>query len=362
MKIERCDIFRYDIPFLRPLTLMGRVIKKRSGLIILVHERKGRTGIGEVAPFPGFHKEDLAEAQDHLCRVIEKITGSSIPADLQQLRCWWNQHGKPLPPSVAYGIEQALILLLASVRGVPLYQLLFKTYHPIVRVNGLLTGTSEEIIQMARQYIQDGYGTLKLKVGHRSLDEDIQIVKSVRSTIGSKIGLRLDANRSWFLEESARFGKAVSPYQIEYIEEPTKTFEELSGFYQQTGIPVAMDESLSEWCETGSDWPFGIRAVILKPGLIGSIFKTMEIAIRAKDSQILPIISCAFQSGYSHAVLAQLSAGLADTEIAMGLDTYRWFKYDILQRPFHVMRGQVDVRDAARIIRDLRFDVLEKLT
>lgn len=362
MKIERCDIFRYDIPLLRPLSLMGRVITKRSGLIIFVYESKGRTGIGEVAPFPGLHKEDLPNAQDHLYRVIEIVTGSSIPEDFHQLRCWWNQIEKPLPPSVAYGLEQALLLLLVQARGIPLYKLLFKTYHSIVRVNGLLTGTFDEIIQMARQYINDGYGTLKLKVGQRSLDEDILIVKSVRSTIGSETGLRLDANRRWSLEESVRFGKAVFQYQIEYIEEPTKTIEELSYFYQQTGIPVAMDESLSELCESGSDWPFGIRAVILKPGLIGGIFKTMEIAIRAKDSQILPIISCAFQSGFSHAVLAQLSAGLADTEIAMGLDTYRWFKYDILQRPFHVMQGQVDVRDAARIMRDLRFDVLEKLT
>ncbi|MGA1790894.1 MAG: o-succinylbenzoate synthase [bacterium] len=362
MKIKRCDIFRYDIPLLRPLNLMGRVITNRSGLIILVYGEKDGIGIGEVAPFPGLHKEDLAEARDYLCRVIDKITGSTIPEDLQQLRRWWDQHEKSLPPSVTYGMEQALILLLASVRGIPLYQLLFKTYHPIVRINGLLTGNFDEIIRMAKQYIHEGYKTLKLKVGRRSLEEDIQIVKSVRSTAGSETGLRLDANRSWSLEEAVRFGKAVSPCQIEYIEEPTKTFEELSGFYQQTGIPVAMDESLSDWCETGSDWPLGIRAVILKPDLIGGIFKTMEIAARAKDSQILPVISCSFQSGFAHAVLAQLSAGIVNPEIAVGLDTYKWFQYDILQKPFHVKRGQVDVRDAARIMRDLRFDLLEKST
>ena len=360
MKIERCEIFRYDIPLLRPLNLMGRIITNRSGLILLLYGEKGVTGMGEVAPFPGLHKEDLAEAREHLCRVIQRITGSSIPEDLQQLRCWWNQHDKPLPPSVAYGMEQALILLLASVRGVPIYQLLFKSYNSIVRVNGLLTGNFDEIIRMAGQYIREGYGTLKLKVGRRSLDEDIRIVKSVRSIIGSNVRLRLDANRSWSLEEAVRFGRAVSPCQIEYIEEPTKTFEELSGFYQQTGIPVAMDESLSDWCETGSDLPPGIRAVILKPDLIGGIFKTMEIATRAKESRIQPIISCSFQSGFSHAVLAQLSAGIVDPEIAVGLDTYKWYQYDILQRPFHVKRGHVDVRDAVRIMRDLRFDVLEK--
>ncbi|MGA1842356.1 MAG: hypothetical protein ACMUIU_17200 [bacterium] len=45
----------------------------------------------------------------------------------------------------------------------------------------------------------------------------------------------------------------------------------------------------------------------------------------------------------------------------MGLDTYRWFKYDILQSPFCVKHGQVHVREADRIIRDLRFDVLTRL-
>lgn len=59
--------------------------------------------------------------------------------------------------------------------------------------------------------------------------------------------------------------------------------------------------------------------------------------------------------------MTQLSAGLGDPGTAMGLDTYKWFQYDILQKPFCVKHGQVDVCEADRIIRDLRFDVLVKL-
>lgn len=362
MNIARCEAFLYEIPLLRSLSMMCRVLTMRSGLIILIRDEEGNAGVGEVAPFPGLHKENLSAAKDSLLGIIEQITGSEVPGNLRDLEVflnhWFENQG---PPSVRFGIEQAFLLLFSCKQKVPLYRLLFRTYNDIVRVNALLTGSVDEIIKEAKQCIREGYRTLKLKVGHRSIDEDIKIVELLRKAISNEIGLRLDANKSWSLKEAISFGKAVVKYNIEYIEEPVKNPDELCGFYYQTGLPVALDESLISLAEAGSEWPEGTRAVILKPSLLGGIFRTMTLAGLAKESKITPVISCAFLSGLSLALLTQLSAGLGYPETAMGLDTYKWFKYDILQRPFCVKQGQVNAREADQIMRNLRFELLARL-
>lgn len=160
MNIAGCEVFRYDLPFLRPLSMMGRVLNMRSGLIILIHDEEGNSGVGEVAPFPGLHKENLSAAKDFLFGTIKQKSGFAVPGNLRELEGFLNHwFEKPAPPSVRFGIEQALLLLFSCEQKVPLYQLLFRPYNDIVGVNALLTGPVDEMIKEAKQNIREGYRT-----------------------------------------------------------------------------------------------------------------------------------------------------------------------------------------------------------
>ena len=58
---------------------------------------------------------------------------------------------------------------------------------------------------------------------------------------------------------------------------------------------------------------------------------------------VLPVISCAFLSGIGLSGLAQFAAAYAPENVAMGLDTYKWLKEDLLEKPFRADEGKVDI-------------------
>ncbi|MHC4221508.1 MAG: hypothetical protein ACYST9_03725, partial [Planctomycetota bacterium] len=95
MKVVDFKIKRYDLPLAKPLTIKGKTIHQRSGVIIFLTDADGFVGCGETAPLPGLHKETLSDAISQL-KSLKKI----IPGQL-----------KDLFSSVRLGIEMAIFNL-----------------------------------------------------------------------------------------------------------------------------------------------------------------------------------------------------------------------------------------------------------
>ena len=62
MKITSLEIFQYTLSLLRPLKLSGKVYHDSTGIILRLRDNDGRIGVGEVAPLPGWHRENLQDA------------------------------------------------------------------------------------------------------------------------------------------------------------------------------------------------------------------------------------------------------------------------------------------------------------
>jgi O-succinylbenzoate synthase len=204
--------------------------------------------------------------------------------------------------------------------------------------------------------------SFKLKVGRGTVEEDVQNARALRGRIGPRASLRLDANRAWDERQGKRFAHAVEDLDVEYIEEPLKDPGGLRAFSQSTGMPVAADESLADdpapdWRE----WSF-LRAVVMKPTLLGGIASTLVRIAAARGAGIMPVMSSSFESavGLRHLALLALTADLGS--IAHGLDTGRWFEQDLLEEALATTGGCIQ-RDAllAPSIR-VRHDLLEPLT
>ncbi|STS84089.1 O-succinylbenzoate-CoA synthase [Klebsiella pneumoniae] len=78
--------------------------------------------------------------------------------------------------------------------------------------------------------------------------------------------------------KAQQFAKYVNPayrQRIAFLEEPCKTREDSRAFSRETGIAIAWDESLRE-----ADFCFvaepGVRAVVIKPTLTGSLQKVQQ--------------------------------------------------------------------------------------
>ncbi|MBF0475720.1 MAG: o-succinylbenzoate synthase [Deltaproteobacteria bacterium] len=363
MKLTQLEVWRYDLPLVRPLHLMGRTMVTRAGYLIRLQDESGHQGYGEVAPFPGLHQEDLDLAGRQLQQLGRVLPGAEVPADIRRLdgafEDWLGRLN--LAPSVRFGVELAGLNLLAGIEDRPLYDFFSTPLHRAILINGLLTGPMAEVTAQAEQLRAEGYRVVKLKVGRQPLPVDVATVRAVSRVLGDGVKLRLDANRTWSLSEAVDFGRSLDLGQIEYIEEPVKRPDQVTPFFQQTGIAVALDESLTELTGSGSPLPKGVRSLILKPSLLGGIEKTAWYARMAKLLGLVPVLSSAFDSGVSLSALAQLAAALTPPDVAMGLDTYKWLKEDLLTEPFRAEQGRVDAEEAFHRSKAIRWDLLKPM-
>lgn len=361
--ITSCKVFLFELPLTVPLRLGGQPLYSRAGFIICIGAASGHCGYGEVAPLPGLHREDLEMALQQYQEIYSELVGYELPQGLYRLQGSFERWLGPysLCPSLRYGIEMAVLNLLACIEGRSLAGLLASDYRKTVSVNGLLIG--EEPVTVARQaraLVADGYTSIKLKVGRLSIAQDIALVKTTRKTLGSTCSLRLDANRSWDLPAAISFAKGIADCKIEFIEEPLAEVSQLSDFYAITLIPVALDESLVEQTPVSIAIPQGVAAFVLKPSVIGGLEKTAQFLRTAKEFRLKAVISSVFDSAVGLAALANCAAALGEWGLPMGLDTYRWLREDLTETAFTASRARIAVDSVHRQAQQLRASLLQQ--
>ena len=357
MKLARFDLYRYKLPFSRPLTLKGVTFHHREGLLVRLSGDDGSEAWGETAPLPGFSRESLDEAAKQLLQLARSMMGRAATDD------WVDPYGEfaweieDIAPSVWFGFELAVWSLYGALSGRTLPELLTPSPRAVVPVNGLLSGSPAQVLEEARRMRNAGYRSVKLKVGARSVAEDAALVRALDEELGNPISLRLDANRTWSYEEAAEFVSATP--RFEYIEEPLADPVRLADLVRRSGVPVALDESLvgmdSEELET-----FAV-AFVLKPTLLGGISRTLRMADRALRLGVTPVISSAYESGVGVAALVALAAGIGDCAVPSGLDTYRVMAGDVLETQLNLPAPSVDVRKATDASRTIDVRKLERL-
>lgn len=363
MKLANITLFHYCLPLVRPLRMMGQAIIERTGLLIRFQDENNHSGWGEIAPFPGLHRENLSTTEAQLLQSQKTLRGHSLPPDLPQLNGaferWLEEY--QLFPSVRCGVETAALNLLANAQGKPLCALLSPRYRSAVSVNALLSGSPEEIRAQLPSLVAEGYKAVKLKVGRQKVHDDAEFVRQVRRALPGSVSLRLDANRAWQLREAVDFGKAIRDCSIEYIEEPLQIPSELNKFHAETGLVLALDETLAE-ISPGDFRPFpGLAALILKPSVIGGFARTLQLARLAAIHQLKAVISSVFSSGVGLAAEAALAACVNEEDIPAGLDTCRWLAEDLLAEAFPLQNGQIEVEEAFRRGQVIRMEMLERI-
>jgi L-alanine-DL-glutamate epimerase-like enolase superfamily enzyme len=97
-----------------------------------------------------------------------------------------------------------------------------------------------------------------MKVGARSISEDVGRVEAVRNAVGEDVKILFDANCAYNLHEAIMFAKRVEEYNPYWFEEPIipDDYEGFKRIGQATSIPVATGEN--EYTR------FGFRDLILR--------------------------------------------------------------------------------------------------
>ncbi|KAI4302200.1 hypothetical protein MLD38_037978 [Melastoma candidum] len=367
----------------------------REGFIIQLHLEDGTTGLGEVAPFE-IHEENLLDAEEQLRFLKHMIPRSKIGKSLALLRgsfsSWiWHELGIPprsVFPTVRFGLEMAVLNALANRQSSNLASLLYprngKAAMPLsngVKICALLdpNGSPQQVAHAAVSLVRKGFAAIKLKVA-RNADpvDDAVMIQAVRKMVGYDIQLRVDANRRWTYEEAMKFAYLVKDVNLQYIEEPVQKHEDIIRFCEESGLPVAVDETVddsrADLMKLAAYEHPGIVAFVIKPSVLGGFETSAAVARWAFSRGKMVVISSAFECGiglsahvlFSHYIdlqyedLCKLSKCKSYLPIAHGLGTYQWLLEDVMANSFQVSRQpgsgymEASVADAAGLLHDVQ--------
>lgn len=359
MKLKSVNLYSYDLKTKKPLYIRGKSLSHKEGLILEIINESNVAAYGEIAPLPHASLETLEEAKKQILSIKSFLVNEPIPVHAEKLEgaiANWVKNFK-LYSSVSFGLEMAILNLIANSKKKPLQEILSAQSHNNVKISGLIEGSKKDVVAQAGKLIQEGYSSIKLKV-NQDIDEAIADVIALAPVVEGKALLHLDANQSWDLRKGVKFGNEVGCAAVTYIEEPFAKHTDLEAFFMQTTIPAALDESLKtlNWENLG---PLdGVDIFILKPTLLGGIEQVWMIKRKARSLGIETIISSSYESDLGILTLAQLSGSYTRDNYA-GLDTLKYFETGILNTPLIIERGRMDISGRFVKKNDINFDRLK---
>ncbi len=346
LELKSALLYRFNVPFKHPLKIKNIELHQREGLILVLTDTSGHVGLGEISPLIGFSHETMETAIYKTTMLVDRMInfGALIAQPNAGRNTGWSD--RTAPSVVHFGVETALLSLLANARNISMGAMLYGSSSTKIPINGLIQSSLSEWVFEAESLVSKGYRTIKIKVGQINSVLEARGIQDIRGSVGPDIRLRLDANRSWDLETAIEFGRAVKDLDIEYIEEPTIHPEELPRFYDACSVPFAFDETLHRILDPTLSFASytGLKALVLKPSLIGCTARFVALVNQAREQNIMPVISSSFESDVGLAALAQLAASITGDKIAVGLDTRSTLAAGTAKTPATIQNGWMPVK------------------
>jgi L-alanine-DL-glutamate epimerase-like enolase superfamily enzyme len=166
-------------------------------------------------------------------------------------KAWWALHygGRGGPTVLALSaFDMALWDLKARRAGLPLWRLL-GGYDPRVPcyAGGIdLDLPLDALLRQTDGNLAKGFRAIKMKVGRKNLFEDVERVARMRDHLGQGFPLMVDANMKWGVDEAIRAARALQPFDLTWLEEPTIPDDPAghARIVREGGLPIAAGENL----------------------------------------------------------------------------------------------------------------------
>jgi L-alanine-DL-glutamate epimerase-like enolase superfamily enzyme len=220
-------------------------------------------------------------------------------------------------PSSRFALETALLDWLGHTRGTPLHEVLAgKTLRQPIPIADLVAERDcASWPALADALLADGATHLKFKIG-LDLEAELTALGAIRRAHPG-IALRADANRLVALDALRKHAASLEALELELLEEPVAA--EHWPAVCSLPLPFALDETLRDQALSERLLKDGrIRAVVLKPTVIGGLRASFEIAERAAAYGASYLVSHTFDGPIARAAAAELALAL-QTELAAGL-------------------------------------------
>ena len=263
-------------------------------------------------------------------------------------------------PYAKAAVEFAAYDLAGKWLGLPVHMLLggkARTRIPVTHSIGLIS-IAEAEAEVAK-VAAEGIKTIKIKIGVDP-KRDVDMVRTIRETVGDGIDLCVDANEGYRTPgEAITTVRQMERYRLKYVEQPVMGIERIAEVARAIDAPVMADESA--WNAHDAIQISERRAAQIvsiyttKPG---GLFRAMEVAAVCRAAGIICNVNGSVETGIGNLANIQLAAAAPAVELSCVVPVSTpaewlkgqvggiYYKDDLIKTPMVLKDGAVEVPDA----------------
>jgi O-succinylbenzoate synthase len=198
-----------------------------------------------------------------------------------------------------------------------------------------------------------GAPAVKVKVGRRSIDEDVARVRAVRDAVGPGVALRVDANGAWDVDTALDAIARLASVELELVEQPVATIEELAALRRKVAVPLAADECVRNLDDARRIKALGaVDVLVLKVQPLGGVRAALAVT---EAAGVPAFVTSMLETSVGLAAGLALACALPELSHACGLATLDALAADVTVRSLRphdwMLRPQAVVPDPELLAR-----------
>ena len=329
------------VPMRRPLSTSGGTITTAPMILVDLETEEGVPGRAYLFAYSELGARTLRQL---LAGIADMVRGDAVApvAVAKKLHARFTLMGREGLPTIAMsGLDVALWDALARATELPLARLLGGEVRPVPAYNSNALGLDapEKVAEEALELLAEGFHAVKLRLGRKTLWDDVLAVRAVRARIPAEALLMTDFNQALAMAEALARGRALDRERVYWIEEPVRhdDYAGAARLARELETPIQIGENFLGTHSMSAAIAAGAADYVM-PDLarIGGVTGWLRAAALA-DAAGLEMSSHLYPE-----VSAQL---LAVTPSAHFLEFVDWAS-PILARPLQIADGQALPGDA----------------
>lgn len=288
--VERVETVLVDLPTIRPHKLSVATMTGQTLMLVKVHCSDGMVGIGEGTTIGGLAYG--GESPESMKLAIDTYFAPlMIGEDASRVRALMARIGKAVKENrfAKSAVETALLDAHGKRLGLPISELLGGALRKRLPVAWTLASgdTAKDIAEAEKMLDLRRHRIFKLKIGAKSLKDDIAHVAAIKKALGERGAVRVDVNMAWSEFEAAYGMAALADAGCELVEQPVASTAALGRLVRRFPVALMADESL-----TGPESAFeiaktkGADVFAIKIEQSGGLFNAQRVAAIADAAGI----------------------------------------------------------------------------
>ncbi|WP_313738153.1 enolase C-terminal domain-like protein, partial [Acinetobacter sp.] len=203
-KIVKVECFPVSTPLKKPVIMPNTRITSIDSVVLKITCDDGTVGISDSGDTSSWYRGEL---QESIIAMITRVIAPRIligedPRNIEKIVAKMDLLVRDNNQAKAT-VDFALHDLKGKLYGVPVYDLLGGRTTQGSRQGWVLSaGKPEDVAAEAQKAKALGFELFKMKIGHGTLQDDIDMVHAVRDTVGQDAVLTIDANGFWSYEKA----------------------------------------------------------------------------------------------------------------------------------------------------------------